>query len=266
MCRFFGFSRAAFYAWRKRQLRPDPDGLRLDLVLKAYQASRRTYGYRRIQLWIQQHEGVRLNHKAVLRLMAKLGIRSVARRPRPYRYWQQSDNQHRYPNRLARNFRAAKPNQKWVTDITYVRTQQAWGYLAVVKDLYDGFIVGHRFSLQNDLALVRQLLKEVFAKEQVPAGLMLHSDQGYQYCSQAFYVLTKAFQLVPSMSRKANCWDNAPMESFFSQLKEEALRQYPVLSFQEAKRVIEEYIQFYNYERIQLKSKQTPYQLRSLFI
>jgi len=265
MCGFFGCSRAAFYAWRKRQARSDPDGPRLQLVLKAYRASRRTYGYRRIQLWIQQQEGIRINHKAVLRLMNKLGIRSVARRPRPYRYWQQSDNLHRYPNRLFRNFQAAHPNQKWVTDITFVRTKQAWGYLAVIKDLYDGFIVGHRFSLKNDLALVRQALKEALDKERVAAGLMLHSDQGYQYCSHALFILTKAYQLVPSMSRKANCWDNAPMESFFSQLKEEALRQYPTLSFQEAKRVIDEYIQFYNYERIQLKSKQTPYQLRSLF-
>lgn len=265
MCQFFGFSRAAFYSWRKRQARTDPDKLRLELVFKAYRASRRTYGYRRIQLWIQQHEGIHINHKAVLRLMNKLGIRSVARKLRPYRYWEQVDNLHRYPNRLSRNFRASQPNQKWVTDITFVRTKQAWGYLAVIKDLYDGFIVGHHFSAKNDLSLVRQVVKAALEKEKAGPGLILHSDQGYQFCSQAFYVLTKAYQLVPSMSRRGNCWDNAPMESFFSQLKEEALRQYPILSFAEAKRVIAEYIQFYNYERIQLKSKQTPYQLRSLF-
>lgn len=265
MCRFFGFSRAAFYAWGQRQAQPDPDEPRLQLVQQAYRASRGTYGYRRIQLWILQHQGVQINPKAVLRLMKKLGIRSVARRPRPYRYWQQSDNQHRYPNRLSRHFHATQPNQKWVTDITYVRTQQAWGYLAVIKDLYDGFIVGHRFSPRNDMTLVRQALNEALERERVPAGLMLPSDQGYQFCSQAFYILTKTYKLIPSMSRKANCWDNAPMESFFSQLKEEALRQYPILSFQETKAWIDNYIQFYNYERIQLKSKQTPYQLRSLF-
>ena len=264
MCCFFGFSRAAFYAWRKRQQQPDPDMPRMELVLKAYRASRRTYGYRRIRIWLQQHEAVQINHKAVLRLMNKLGIRSVARQPRPYRYWQQIDNQHRYPNRLARNFQAAGPNQKWVTDITYVRTKQTWGYLVVIKDLYDGFIVGHRFSAKNDIALVRQALREALEREQVTEGLMLHSDQGYQYCSQAYHVLSQRYKLVPSMSRKGNCWDNAPAESFFSQIKEEALRHHSQPSFQEAGQVIQDYITFYNYERIQLKSKQTPYQLRSL--
>jgi transposase InsO family protein len=266
MCRFFGLSRSAFYAWRKRKTQRDPDLPRMQLVLKAYQASRRTYGYRRIQLWIQQHEGICINHKAVLRLMNKLGIRSVARKPRPYRQWQHSDNLHRYPNRLARNFHTAGPNQKWVTDITYVRTRQAWSYLAIIKDLYDGFIVGYRFSPRNDIALVRKALQEALKREQVKGGLMLHSDQGHQYCSHAYYILTQDYKLIPSMSRRANCWDNAPMESFFSQLKEEALRQYPVLSFRETHQLIEEYIRFYNYERIQLKSKQTPYQVRSLSV
>ena len=264
MCAFFGFSRAAFYAWCKRQQRPDPDVARMQLVLKAYLASRSTYGYRRVQIWLRQHEGVHINHKAVLRLMNKLGIRSVARRPRPYRYWQQIDNQHRYPNHLARDFRAARPNRKWVTDITYVRTKQAWSYLVVIKDLYDGFIVGHHFSPRNDIALVRLALKGSLEKENVKPGLLLHSDQGHQYCSQAYHVMSKQYRFTPSMSRKGNCWDNAPAESFFSQLKEEALRHHPQPSFQEAQRLIEDYITFYNYERIQLKSKQTPYQLRSL--
>lgn len=264
MCRFFGLSRAAFYAWQKRKSQPDPDLARMRLVLKAYHASRRTYGYRRIRLWLQQHEGVCINHKAVLRLMNKLGIRSIARKPRPYRYWQQSDNLHRYPNHLARDFQAARPNQKWVTDITYVRTRQAWSYLVVIKDLFDGFIVGYRFSPRNDIALVRKALQDALHREQVKSGLILHSDQGYQYCSQAYYVLTRDFKVIPSMSRKANCWDNAPMESFFSQLKEEALRQYPVMGFHQTQQLIEEYIHFYNHERIQLKSKQTPYQVRSL--
>jgi len=236
----------------------------MQLVLKAYHASRRTYGYRRIQMWIEQHEGVCINHKAVLRLMRKMGIRSIARKPRPYRQWLDSDNLHRYPNRLARDFSADRPNQKWVSDITYVRTSKNWGYLAVIKDLYDGFIVGYRFGSKNDIGLVQKAVKDALEREQKTDGLMLHSDQGHQYSSHAYHLLTKRFRLIPSMSRRANCWDNAPMESFFSQLKEEALRQFPVLSFDETHDLIKEYIHFYNYERIQLKSRQTPYQLRSL--
>jgi transposase InsO family protein len=134
----------------------------------------------------------------------------------------------------------------------------------IIKDLYDGFIVGHRFSPRNDIALVRKALQGALERAGFPEGLMLHSDQGHQYRSQAYHVLSRQHRLISSMSRKGNCWDNAPAESFFSQLKEEALRHHSQPSFQEAQQLIEDYITFYNYERIQLKSKQTPYQLRSL--
>jgi len=171
-----------------------------------------------------------------------------------------------YPHLLQRDFQAEKPNQKWCSDITFIRTLSGWAYLSVIKDLYDGYIVSHRFSPRNDVSLVTATLKQAHQKEMVTAGTLLHSDQGHQYCSQSYYVLTQSYKLIPSMSRKANCWDNAPIESFFGHLKEEAIRQYPILSFKETKQIIDEYIHFYNHERIQLKTKQTPYQLRSLFI
>ena len=266
MCRFFDISRAAYYAWRKRSSQPDPDLPRLKLVQEAYRASRRTYGYRRVQIWIERETGGKINHKAVLRLMRKLGIRSVARRRNPYRPKPGQMRSFHYPHLLQRDFKAERPNQKWCTDITFVRTLSGWAYLSVIKDLYDGYVVSHRFSSRNDVSLVTTTLKQAHQKEMVTAGTLLHSDQGHQYCSQSYYVLTKSYKLIPSMSRKANCWDNAPIESFFGHLKEEALRQYPILSFKETKQIIDEYIYFFNHERIQLKTKQTPYQLRSLFI
>lgn len=265
MCVFFGVSRAAYYAWRKRSAQPDGDAQRMRLVEEAYLASRKTYGYRRIKLWIEQQRGQTINHKAVLRLMNKLGIRSVARKRKMYKQWQEAESLHRYSNILNRKFNATKPNQKWVTDITYIRTKQGWAYLSTIKDLFDGFIVAHHLSQRNSVALVTQTLKQAHRKEKVTVGTLLHSDQGHQYCSHAYYVLTKDYKIIPSMSRKAHCWDNAPMENFFGHLKEEALRQYPTLSFQEVKQVIDEYVYFYNYERIQLNTKQTPYQLRCLF-
>ena len=263
MCNFFGISRAAYYAWRKRTTRPDRDLPCMKLVEEAYLASRRTYGYRRIQIWIAQHKSVTINHKAVLRLMNKLGIRSQARKRYPFRVPKSKQRTHRYPHLLKRNFQAESPNQKWCTDITYVLTRSGWAYLSVIKDLFDGYIIAHHLSTRNDVALVTQTLKQAKQREMV-TGTLLHSDQGHQYCSHAYHVLTKDYKLIPSMSRKANCWDNAPIENFFGQLKEEALRQYPVLSFQETKQIIDEYVYFYNYERIQLKTKQTPYQLRCL--
>lgn len=265
MCIFFGVSRAAYYAWRSRSAGPDRDLPRLKLVEEAFVASRRTYGYRRIAIWIAQQKEVTINPKAVLRLMNKLGIRSAARKRKLYRTPKENRRMYRYPHLLQRNFKAGKPNQKWCTDITYVMIKPGWAYLCVIKDLFDGYIVAHRSSTRNDVALVTATLRQAVKKEKV-TGTLLHSDQGLQYSSHSYFVLTKAYRLIPSMSRRANCWDNAPIENFFGHLKEEALRQYPTSSFEETKQIIDAYIFFYNHERIQLKTKQTPYQLRSLFI
>jgi transposase InsO family protein len=119
-------------------------------------------------------------------------------------------------------------------------------------------------SLSPSVALVTRTLKMAHQKEVVTDGLILHSDQGHQYTSQAYHVLTQQYNITPSMSRRANCWDNAPMENFFGHLKEEALRQIKTPTFEEAKQVVDDYIHFYNYERIQLKTRQTPYQTRCL--
>jgi putative transposase len=264
MCAFLGVSRAAYYAWRKKLDRPDRDAPRLALVQQAHLASHQTYGYRRIGLWLRQKQGVVINAKAVLRLMRKLQIRSCARRRRYYRNGQTSGAVHQYPNRLARDFAAQAPNQKWVTDITFVATQAGWGYLSVIKDLFDGFIVAHRFARQNSVGLVTHTLQQACRNEKITAELILHSDQGHQYTSQAYAVLIGQYTITPSMSRRGNCWDNAPMESFFGQLKEEYLRHLPHPTFEEARQAIAEYVDFYNYERIQLKTRQTPYQRRCL--
>jgi putative transposase len=264
MCIFFGISRAAYYAWVKRIDGPDPDARRKELVQKGYQASHRTYGYRRVGWWIAQNCGITINHKAVLRLMNQLGIRSVARKRRIFTKMSALDTYHHYPNLLQRDFMATRPNQKWVTDVTYILTRQGWAYLSTIKDLYDGFIVAHQFGRENSVALVQQNLRKAKQKEKVTDGLVLHSDQGQQYTSQAYFVLTHEYNITPSMSRRGNCWDNAPMENFFGHLKEETLRQFPTPSFEEARQIIDDYICFYNYERIQLKTRQTPFQLRCL--
>lgn len=262
MCRFFGISRASYYAWRGRISQPDPDRARKGWIELAYRASMGTYGYRRIGLWLRQQQGVVINHKAVLRLMNRMGLRSVARRRKPYPKMSRLATYHRYEHVLKRQFSAQAPNQKWVTDVTYVRTQTGWAYLAVIKDLYDGFIVAHLLSRDNSVALVTRTLKQACHKEMVTAGLILHSDQGHQYTSQEYYALTQQYNITPSMSRRGNCWDNAPMESLFGHLKEEVLRHLRPTSFEEVRQIIAEYIHFYNYERIQLKTRQTPYQLR----
>jgi transposase InsO family protein len=264
MCLLFGVSRAAFYAWARRRQAPDPDQGRLVLVQEAFQRSHQTYGYRRIALWLWADKGIRINGKAVLRLMNKLGLHPVARRRRIYRHLEQRRGTHTYPNWLARDFQASAPNQKWVTDVTYIHTQQGWAYLSVIKDLFDGFIVAHRLSRNASIGLVTRTIQLAKQNEPSTKGLLLHSDQGFQYRSDPYRVLIDAYGIIPSMSRRGNCWDNAPMENFFSHLKEEALRPYRNPTFQEAQQIIDEYVYFFNYERIQLKTRQTPYQLRCL--
>ena len=265
MCEFFAVSRAAYYAWVKNKDKPDPDQERLEQVQSAYKTTHRTYGYRRITLHLQQKQGLHINHKAVLRLMRKLNIRSVARKPKLRKKLENIGTYHKYANLLNRDFTAARPNQKWVTDVTYILTQQGWAYLSTIKDLYDGFIVGHAFSQSNSIALVTATLRQAQQIEKVTDGLILHSDQGHQYTSQTYHdVLTQEYNISPSMSRRGNCWDNAPMETFFGHLKEEYLRQFKKPTFEQAQLLINEYIHFYNYERIQLKTRQTPYQRRCL--
>jgi transposase InsO family protein len=248
----------------KRKERSDPDLPRMQQVLAAYTASHQTYGYRRIGWWLAQKQALVINHKAVLRLMNKLGIRSIARKRNIYRKMSALETAHHYPNRLKRDFSATQPNQKWVTDVTYIHTCQGWGYLSIIKDLYDGFIVAHQFGSENSVGLVTRTLQLARQKEKVTGGLILHSDQGHQYSSLAYFALTSQYSITPSMSRRANPWDNASMENFFSHLKEEALRHLKNPTLEPARQVIDDYVYFYNYERIQLKTRQTPFEYRCL--
>jgi transposase InsO family protein len=264
MCCFFGVSRASYYAWVQRTKQPDRDALHKQLIQEAYEKSHQTYGYRRITLWLRKHKGIWLNHKAVLRLMHVLQIRSIARRRKLFKRVANLDIYHRYDNLLNREFTATRPNQKWTTDITYLRSQQGWVYLSVIRDLFDGFIVAYELGRKNSLALVLNTLKQAKRNEQVRDGLILHSDQAYQYTSHGYHLLTREYAIIPSMSRRANCWDNAPMENFFGHLKAEALHHVQHSNFQDLKQILDEYIHFYNYERIQLKTRQTPYETRCL--
>jgi len=264
MCEFFGVSRAAYYAWERKLGEADLDQERMEKIQAVYEASHKSYGYRRITIQLWRKHGIIINHKTVLRLMRKSGLRSQARKPKMYKKLEESRAYHRYPNVLNQDFVATKPNQKWVTDVTYIRTLQGWAYLSTIKDLYDGFIVAHVFDQTNSLALVMQTLKRAKQKEKVTDGLILHSDQGTQYTSQPYHVLVGEYNITPSMSRRGNCWDNAPMENFFGHLKEEYLRQFKQTTFKETEQLIDEYIHFYNYERIQLKTRQTPFETRCL--
>lgn len=262
MCRFFKVSRSGYYDFVKRMDIPARDLLLAEKIKECQLLSKQTYGYRRVHIWLEK-QGIHHNPKTVLRIMQKYSLLSVVRRKRYYRY---GEYLHRYDNLLNRDFHAERPNQKWVTDISYIRTGQGFLYLSIIRDLYDNSIVAYKTSIKQNINLVLNTIREAKKKENVTAELQLHSDQGFQYTSQAYFNLTKSYGITPSMSRRGNPYDNALAENFFSILKTECIYRTKLKTYDEARLIIDDYIHFYNNERIQLKTKLTPMEFRNQFI
>ena len=173
---------------------------------------------------------------------------------------------HKYPNLLNRDFKAERPNQKWVTDISYIHTHQGVLYLSVIRDLFDNSIVAYKTSTTQNVQLVLETIKVAKRKEKVTGDLQLHSDQGFQYTSNPYFKLTQSYNIIPSMSRRGNPYDNAMAENFFSILKTECIYRVKLKTYEEARLLISQYIDFYNNQRIQLKTKLTPSEKRSQYI
>ena len=262
MCRVLGVSRSGYYGFVKRMDKPAKDLELSELIRECQQETRQTYGYRRVAIWLER-KGIHHNPKTILRVMNKYSLLSVVRRRR---YCNYSQTLHRYDNLLNRDFHADRPNQKWVTDISYIRTSQGFLYLSVIRDLYDRSIVAYKTSTVQNINLVLNTIKAAKIKEKVTGELQLHSDQGFQYTSQGYFKLTQSYNITPSMSRRGNPYDNALAENFFSILKTECIYRTKIKTFAEARQLIDDYIYFYNHQRIQFKTKLTPLELRSQFV
>ena len=262
MCRFFEVSRSGYYDFINRMDIPAKDLPLAEKIRECQEQCGKTYGYRRVCLWLER-KGVHHNPKTVLRVMQKYNLLSVVRR-RKYRKY--DEYLHRYPNLLNRDFSAERPNQKWVTDISYIHTGQGVLYLSVIRDLFDNSIVAYKTSTTQNVQLVLETIKAARRKEKVTAELQLHSDQGFQYTSQAYFKLTQSYSITPSMSRRGNPYDNAMAENFFSILKTECIYRVKLKTYEEARLLISQYIEFYNNERIQLKTKLTPLEKRSQYV
>ncbi|MED1785429.1 IS3 family transposase [Brevibacillus fortis] len=261
LCKLFGVSRSGYYAYLKRKA-TDRDKLVKDLIKAVYKKYDSKYGYRQIQLFLLQDHGVWINHKKVLRLMQDMRLRSRIRRK--YRSHSVSSTGRRVAeNVLQREFYADAPNKKWVTDVTQYRVADTWLYLSAIKDLFNNEIVAYHRGARNDNQLVLRTFQKAFEKTKDVTGLIVHSDQGFQYTSHAYHDMLPKVGAQISMSRRGNCYDNASMESFFSHLKTEGLYPYDIRIVDEAQRRIEEYIQFYNHNRPQRKLKKlTPIEFR----
>lgn len=261
MCNFFGVSRSGYYAFVKRMNIPDRDIPLAEKIKECQEESHRTYGYRRVHIWLGQ--GIYRNPKTILRVMQKYNLLSVVRRKK---FHDCSQYLHRYPNILNREFTAERPNQKWVTDISYIKTARGFLYLSIIRDLYDNSIVAYKMDKEQSVKLVLDTIKAAKKKEKITVELQLHSDQGFQYTSHAYYKLTQSYGITPSMSRRGNPYDNALAENFFSILKTECIHRVKLSGYDEAHLIISEYINFYNNYRIQTKTKLTPLEKRNQFV
>ena len=262
MCRFFDVSRSGYYDYVKRMDIPAKDLPLAEKIKECQIKNGKTYGYRRVHIWLEK-QGIHHDPKTILRVMQKYNLLSVIRRKRYRNY---GEHIHRYPNLLNRDFKAERPNQKWVTDISYIKTGQGTLYLSVIRDLYDNSIVAYKTGTEQNINLVLRTIKAAKRKEKITAELQLHSDQGFQYTSQAYFNLTKSYGITPSMSRRGNPYDNAMAENFFSILKTECVYRTKLRTYEEARLLIGQYIDFYNNERIQLKTKLTPLEKRSQYV
>lgn len=257
MCQIFEVSRSGYYNFVRGLSRPEADAELGQIIQTQQKRCRHTYGYRRMWLWLKK-QGIHKNPKTVLRVMKKYGSLSEIRRPRK---WVQMGQQvYKYENLLNRDFQADRPNSKWVTDISYIHTGQGVLYLSMIRDLYDNSIVAYKTAESQTVSLVLDTIRLAMTQEKkkVAGRLQLHSDQGFQYTSQAYFNLTKEYGITPSMSRRGNCYNNAMVENFFSILKTECIYRQKTQTFQLARELIDDFIYFYNHERIQLKTGEAP--------
>jgi len=263
LCQVLRVSRSGFYDWRTRPLSAGArETQRLQLKIRViHRASRRTYGSPRI-LSALRDAGESCGRHRVARIMRLAGIRAKTVR----KFRATTNTKHRHPiaaNLLAQDFTAARIDQRWVSDITYIPTREGWLYLAVVMDLYSRAIVGWAIDKRMTAQLVRDALTMALWRRGAVPGLLLHSDRGCQYAAGDYQRLLRDHGIVCSMSRTGNCYDNATMESFFGTLQQELVHHQRYATRKTAKASIFEYIEvFYNHQR---KHSAINYQAPMLF-
>ena len=252
--RILKVSTSGFYAWRGRPLSKwAQEEARLEVEIRAaHKRTRQTYGADRLQQDLAEH-GIQVGICRIKRIRRKLGIRCKQKRE----FKATTNSKHTLPvaeNILGQQFEVAAPNKVWVSDITYVPTDEGWLYVAGHKDLFSGNIVGYAMGERLTRNLISQSLFKAIAAKRPAEGLIHHSDRGSQYCSHEYRKLMEHFGLKASMSGKGNCYDNAPMESFWGTLKQELIHHRRYRTRQEAIRDITEYIEiFYKRQRRQAR-------------
>lgn len=251
MCRMVGASKSGYFDWCKRghSVREAKHNELVDKIEKIHKGSRNTYGSPRVYR-VLKGLGERCSKSTVERLMREKGIRSKIRR----KYKATTDSNHRLPvapNLVKRDFTAAAPNRLWVTDITYLWTDEGWLYLAAIVDVFSRKVVGWAMKDRLTLPLVLDALDMAVTRQRPGPGLVHHSDRGCQYAASDYQKVLARYRMICSMSRRGQCWDNALMESFFHTLKTEHVYHERYQTKQQARASVFEWIEvFYNRQRI----------------
>jgi putative transposase len=250
ICNCIGIPRSTYYRWKNRGVRK-PSELEMQ-IKEIVERHKFRLGYRTVRAWLKRDYNVKVNRSTVQKIMQKYNWQC---RVKPKRKVKLAGESHIVvPNRLERNFMASKPNEKWVTDITYLPFGLSMMYLSSIMDLYNNEIIAYRISLNQDVTLVLDTLRDAVEKRNAE-GVILHSDQGSQYTSYAFQNLAKEKGIITSMSRKGNCLDNAVIESFHSTIKSEEFYSQPreYLTNPIVVEKVENFIYYYNQIRLQAK-------------
>jgi transposase InsO family protein len=245
-------ARSVYYYWRKAEQRPDSYVCEKRRIEAIYHQHKGRYGYRRI-MWTLRAQGCWLNHKTVQKLMKQLGLKATVR---PKRYQSYRGQLSRVaPNVLDRQFDAAEPNTKWVTDVTEFNISGQKVYLSPILDLYNQEVISYEIATSPDQKMVKTMLSKAFKRLKGKENLLLHSDQGWQYQMAGYRIALAERGITLSMSRRGNCHDNAVMEGFFGILKSEFFHGHRFSDLKSFVRQLKAYISYYNNERIKVKLK-----------
>jgi len=268
LCCIASVSRSGYYQWLKRADKPDKDYDDYLLIKELFEQGKGKYGFRTIQMKLISDKSIVMNHKKIIRIKNKYRLYTKIRRINPYRQIMKKTMAHRsFPNLLDRNFRQTVPYKVFCTDITYLPYNNRLAYLSVIKDIATGEAVAWNLAANLTLPIVLDTIKNLKNNQTLPLaslkGIVIHSDQGFHYTHPEYIRVIKRLGMIQSMSRKGNCIDNAPIESFFGHCKDD-VEFRSCKTFIELKQLISEYMHYYNNKRYQWNlKKMTPVSYRN---
>lgn len=265
LCAIAEVSRSGYYKWLSRSNEPEKDYNDYLLVKEMFYKGKRKWGFRTIQMELSEKKII-MNKKKIIRIMKKYNLITKIRRKNPYKAIMKKSSEHRtFENKLDREFKQGVPFKVFCTDITYLPYNHRFAYLSVVKDIASGEIIAWNLARHLEMGLVMDTVKNMKNNENLYSfeEIVIHSDQGFHYTNPEYISAIKNLKMIQSMSRKGNCIDNAPIESFFGHLKDD-IDYKSCKAFEQVHSLIKEYVRYYNNERRQWdRKKMTPVEYRN---